>query len=86
MIRRCVAVALLCLAGCAAYDPPMAGDHATFRYQTDLERCRKQADATAARAANATPTSAIRAVFASDEPKRQQIRSCMQSRGYKPAS
>ena len=85
MIRRCFVAAVLCLAGCAAYDPPMAGDHTTFRYQTDLQRCRKQAEAAAARTANATPTSSIHAIFASNEPERQQIRSCMQSRGYQPA-
>lgn len=83
MIRRCLL--LLLLAGCAAYDPPMVGDHTTLRYRQDLDRCRKQASAAATRAANATPQSAIRAVFASDQPARQQMIECMQSRGYRPA-
>ncbi len=86
MLRLVAAAALLCLSACASYDPPMAGDHAAFRYQTDLDRCRKQADTAALRSANATPTSAIRALFSSSEPQRQQIRSCMQSRGYQLAS
>ena len=87
MPRQCLAAALLCLAGCASsYDPPLAGDHSAVRYQLDLQRCQKQAGIAASRAANATPQSAVRAVFASDEPERQQIRSCMQSRGYHPAS
>jgi hypothetical protein len=71
------------LAGCASsYDPPMQGDHTATRYQTDLQRCQKQATATATRAANATPQSALRAIFASDEPERADMRSCMESRGY----
>ena len=86
MRRPLVTAALLLLSACAAYDPPVTGDHTAFRYQTDLQRCRKQADAAAARTANATPSSAVRAVFTSDEPERQQIRSCMQSRGYQLAS
>ena len=82
MLRRCVAAALLLVAGCAAYDPPMAGDHAATRYQLDLQRCRRQAATAAARIANATPQSAIRSAFSSDEPERADIRNCMQSRGY----
>ena len=82
---RAAAVALFCLAACASYDPPVTGDHTTFRYQTDLQRCRKQADAVAARAANATPTSAVSALFASGDPTREQILGCMKSRGYQLA-
>ena len=83
MIRLFAATAVL-LAGCAAYDPPLAGDHAVPRYQTDLQRCRKDAQARADRKANATPGSAFNAIFTSDEPVRQDIRTCMQARGYKP--
>ena len=85
MIRRRAAVLLLLAilpAACANYDPPMAGDHTAPRYQADAARCRKQASAAAARTANATPQSALRAAFASDEPQREAVRSCMQSRGY----
>ena len=85
MISRFAIAALLVLSGCAAYDPPMAGDHTTQRYQLDLQRCHKQVDTAAARAANATPQSAIRSAFASEEPGRAQMRSCMQARGYTPA-
>ena len=70
------------LAGCSAYDPPLAGDHDTVRYQTDIRRCRKNADATATRKANATPQSAAMAVFASGEPERQDVIACMKARGY----
>lgn len=86
MVRRYAALALLLLAGCASYDPPMAGDHTTQRYQADLQRCQKQTSASAARVANASPQSAIRAMFASDEPQREQVRTCLQSRGYHLAS
>ena len=77
------AIALLALlAGCAGFDPPMAGDHGTVRYHNDLERCRKQADAKATRVANATPQSQVRAWFASDDPERQEVTDCMKARGY----
>lgn len=79
-----VLLLVLLVAGCAGYDPPMAGDHTTVRYQTDLRRCRKQADSKATRAANATPQSSIRAVFESDDPERHDVVVCMQSRGYIP--
>ncbi len=79
--RSTVALALL-LAACASYDPPFAGDHGAARYRTDLQRCQKQASAKATRAANATPQSSIRALFASDAPERQDMVACMQSRGY----
>ena len=82
MDRLSVLVALLLLGGCAAYDPPMAGDHTAMRYQADLQRCRKQASADAARVANATPQSAIRALFTSNEPQREQVRTCMVARGH----
>ncbi len=83
MRQNLTAVILLGLAGCASsYDPPVAGDHAALRYQTDLQRCQKQASAAATRIANATPQSAVRALFTSDAPERKQIQDCMQSRGY----
>jgi hypothetical protein len=77
---------MLLLAGCASYDPPMLGDHTTAKYQTDLQRCRKVAEGKADRAANATPQAAIRSMFASDEPEREDLTSCMRSRGYKLGS
>ena len=83
--RRLTLAALALLAGCAgAYDPPMAGDHKAARYQADLLKCQKQADARARQISGATPQSAIRAVFASDAPEHQDVAACMQSRGYKP--
>ncbi len=82
MPRTSLAFVLL-LAGCAAkYDPPLAGDHAAARYQGDLAKCQKQATTKATKTANATPQSSVRAVFASDEPMRQDVTSCMQGRGY----
>jgi hypothetical protein len=87
MLCRSVAAAVLVLlAGCASpYDPPLAGDHAAVRYQTDLQRCNKQAQTAADRVANATPTSAVSAVFASDQPRRAAVQACMVSRGYRTA-
>jgi hypothetical protein len=83
MLRVSTIFALGLLAGCASYDPPMTGDHSTVKYQTDLQRCRKEASGIATRAANATPQSAIKALFASDDPERKTVQTCMQSRGYK---
>ena len=78
---RSFAIALL-LAGCAAYDPPLAGDHAAPRYQADLKRCHKDVDSALTRKANATPTSAFAAAFASDKPEHDQVLACMAARGY----
>ncbi len=80
MIRP-IALALL-LAGCAAYDPPLAGDHAAAGYRSDLKRCRKDVDAEVSRKANASPSSAVAAMFASDKPEHDQVLACMEARGY----
>ncbi len=74
----------LLLAGCA-YDPPMRTDHAAPQYRDALARCHKDIDTAASRKANATPSSAIAALFASDEPQRRGIQACLEKRGY-PAS
>ena len=79
---RIVLAAALLLAGCSGYDPPMAGAHDTVRYQTDLRRCRKEADAKATRLANRTPETAAVALFSSDEPERQDVLACMKTHGY----
>ena len=74
--------ATLLLTGCAGYDPPVAADHASLRYGTELTRCQKQAAAGASKLAGATPQTAIRALFASNEPERQDVRACMNGKGY----
>ncbi len=82
MSRLCLA-ALLTLAGCAAaYDPPVLGDRASVKYQSDIVRCRKQADTAATRKANATPQSAFGALFQSADAEHNGVTLCMQQRGY----
>ena len=81
MPRLIVTLALF-LAGCAAYDPPVVGDRSNVKYQTDIERCRKQAATAASRKANATPQSAIMAMFDSGDQRRKDVVTCMQARGY----
>ena len=75
-------VLVVLLAGCASYDPPVAGDHASVKYRADLVRCRKQASTAASRKANATPQSAFMALFDSGDQERQDVLTCMQARGY----
>lgn len=71
------------LLGACAYDPPTKGDHDTVKYKSDLAKCQKQAAKTAAYTSGATPQAAIMSVFGSSEPEHQDIRTCMQSRGYR---
>ncbi len=72
----------LLLTGCAAYDPPVVTDHASPKYQAALARCQKQAATAASKISGATPQSAIKALFSSDEPERQDVRTCMKGKGY----
>ena len=86
MYRLCLA-ALLALSGCASpYDPPVQGDRASAKYQADIARCRKQADLVATRKANATPQSAIMAVFKSADAEHHDVTLCMQQHGYVPSA
>ena len=70
------------LASCASYDPPVAADHHSVKYQADLAKCHAQAAKRANQQANATPSSAIRALFASDRPEHDDETTCMIGRGY----
>ncbi len=70
------------LAACGAYDPPFQTDHTAVKYQKDLKQCRDPADLKARQIAGNTPASFIKSWFTSDEPERQEIRTCMQARGY----
>ncbi len=70
------------LAGCAAFQPPVGGDHASAKYQADLVKCRTQAAKHATQIANATPTSAVKAMFTSDRAEHDEATACMVGRGY----
>ncbi len=75
---------LLCLllAGCAGFDPPVGGNHQSAKYQADLGKCHAQAEKRASQIANATPSSAVRALFTSDQPEHEDETTCMVARGY----
>jgi hypothetical protein len=82
-MHRSLFALLILLAGCAsAYDPPVTGDRSSTKFQADLVRCRKQASTAASRRANATPQSAVKAMFDSGDQERQDLTTCMQGRGY----
>ncbi len=82
-MKRLVLTAALLLGACA-YDPPMKADHDSYKYKTDLAKCQKQAAKTAAYTNAGTPQAALLSVFNSPEPEHQDIRTCMQARGYAP--
>ena len=73
----------LLVASCASFQPPVAGDHESVKYQADLAKCRAQAEKHAAQVANATPSSAARALFSSDQPEHDELTACMVGRGYR---
>jgi hypothetical protein len=75
-------VLLLGVSGCAAYDPPVQGDHNTDRYKADLEACRTSSTE-AVRLKNAdTPTTWILSPFTGPPAVRAAIRTCMTTKGY----
>ena len=80
-MRICFLLGLL-LAGCASFDPPVGGDHKSAKYQADFAKCHAQAEKHASQIANATPSSAINALFASDKPEHEDEANCMVGRGY----
>jgi hypothetical protein len=77
-----VPVLLAGLSGCAAYDPPVQGDHATEKYQTDLEACRTTSRETVRRKNAATPQSWIISPITGPPEVRAAIRTCMSGKGY----
>ena len=82
-MQRLAFMIMLALAGCAAsYDPPVAGDRANPKFQADLVRCRTDASKAASRRANATPQSALKAVFDSGNQEHKDLTACMEARGH----
>jgi hypothetical protein len=73
---------LLGLSGCAAYDPPVQGDHTSERYKADLEKCSTSSTETVRRKNAATPGTWIISPFTGPPEVRAAIRKCMESKGY----
>jgi hypothetical protein len=77
-----VSLVLAALNGCAAYDPPVQGDHASEKYKTDLEACRAASRETVRRKNAATPQSWIISPITGPPEVRAAIRTCMAGKGY----
>lgn len=81
MLYRSLGIVVL-LAGCTPYDPPLAGNHADAKYQSELQRCRKDVDLVISRKANATPQSLARSLFDSSDKEHADLSACMVAKGY----
>lgn len=77
-----VFILLLGLSGCAAYDPPIQGDHTSEKYKTDLEACRTTSRETVRLKNAATPQSWIISPITGPPEVRAAIRACMTGKGY----
>ncbi|HEY2534253.1 MAG TPA: hypothetical protein VGJ20_41105 [Xanthobacteraceae bacterium] len=84
-MRRIELISLIVLAGvsgCAPYDPPFQGDHASQHYQDDLKQCRTSSRE-AVRLKNAdTLGSWVVSPITGPPAVRAAIRKCMQGKGY----
>lgn len=84
--RRARAAALgglLLVAGGCAYDPPMAGDHRSAKYQADLAACQEIAAKTAHHAV--ISRGYLFATYPISLPIKTRVatRECLEGRGYK---
>jgi hypothetical protein len=70
------------LSGCAAYEPPVQGDHTSEKYKTDLEACRTTSQEAVRRKNAATPQSWIISPITGPPEVRAAIRTCMSGKGY----
>ena len=77
-----VSILLTVLPGCAAYDPPVQGDHTAEKYKTDLQACRTTSRETVRRKNAATPWSWIISPITGPPEVRATIRTCMTTKGY----
>jgi hypothetical protein len=73
--------ALLTLAACA-YDPPMRADHQSAQYRADLKTCQKDGTAAADKRSKAFGYLFLSYPVSYPIVRRQEIRKCMQGRGY----
>jgi hypothetical protein len=73
---------LLGAGGCSAYDPPVEGDHASKKYQADVETCRTTSTETVRLKNAATPGRWIISPITGPPAVRAAIRTCMESKGY----
>jgi hypothetical protein len=75
---------LLGLTACGApYDPPVAGDHSSEKYKTDLEKCRTDSTESVRLKNAATLWKWMISPFTGPPAVRAAIRTCMAGKGYK---
>ena len=75
-------VLLVWLTGCADYDPPIQGDHASDKYKADLAKCRTSSTETVRLKNAATPQSWVISPFTGPPKVHALIRKCMVDKGY----
>ncbi|WP_158921473.1 hypothetical protein [Acidisphaera sp. S103] len=84
-LRTCliVPVLLLGLSGCGSpYDPPIATDHASAKYKTDIDKCRTTSTEAVRRGNADTPWTWMKSPFTGPPEVRAAIRACMEHDGY----
>jgi hypothetical protein len=78
-----IVLALLGVSACGGpYDPPVAGDHTTEKYQADLEKCQSTSTESVRLKNAATLQSWVISPFTGPPAVRAAIRTCMQGKGY----
>lgn len=77
-----IVLALLGVSACGSYDPPVVGDHATEKYQADLEKCQSTSTEAVRLKNAATLESWVISPFTGPPAVHAAIRTCMQSKGY----
>jgi hypothetical protein len=85
VVRRMKLIFLVVLAGvsgCAPYDPPLQGDHASQHYRDDLKKCRTSSREAVRLKNAATLTSWVISPVTGPPAVRAAIRKCMQGKGY----
>jgi hypothetical protein len=75
-------VLLVWLTGCADYDPPIQGDHASDKYKADVAKCRTSSTETVRLKNAATPQSWIISPITSPPEVRTLVRKYMADKGY----
>jgi hypothetical protein len=81
-MRRLLALTSALAVAACAYDPPVRADHQSARYQADLVACRKEGTAAADKRTVAYGYLFLSYPISYPIVRREEIRKCMQGRGY----
>jgi hypothetical protein len=77
-----VIVAASLTLGACSYDPPMQGDHAAEKYQTDLKQCHDSVDPKVELQGRATFPNFLVSPITVPPRRRAGVRDCMVGKGY----